>query len=41
MTINVAEVSGIIRQQIESFDKGVEVKETGTVLQTGDGIARV
>jgi F-type H+-transporting ATPase subunit alpha len=41
MAINVAEVSGIIRQQIESFDKGVEVRETGTVLQTGDGIARV
>ena len=41
MSINVAEVSGIIKQQIESFEKSVEVQETGTVLLTGDGIARV
>ncbi len=39
--INVAEVSGIIKQQVESFDQQVAVQETGTVLTTGDGIARV
>ena len=39
--INVAEVSGIIKKQVESFDQQVAVQETGTVLTTGDGIARV
>ena len=41
MQINVEEVSRVIRQQIEDYDKKVEVQETGTVLMVGDGIARV
>jgi len=41
MQLRVEEVSRIIRKQIEEFDRGVEVAETGTVLQVGDGIARV
>jgi F-type H+-transporting ATPase subunit alpha len=35
------EISNIIRQQIESYDKEVKVNNVGTVLQVGDGIARV
>jgi F-type H+-transporting ATPase subunit alpha len=35
------ESSNIIRQQIESYDKEVKVNNVGTVLQVGDGIARV
>ena len=41
MGINVEEISRVIRQQIEDYDKKVEVQETGTVLMVGDGIARV
>jgi F-type H+-transporting ATPase subunit alpha len=41
MEIKVEEISRIIRQQIEDYDKKVEVSETGTVLSAGDGIARV
>jgi len=41
MNIRAAEISDIIRKQIEDYDKRVEVAETGTVLTAGDGIARV
>ncbi|HET7001173.1 MAG TPA: F0F1 ATP synthase subunit alpha [Puia sp.] len=35
------EISAIIRQQINLFDLTTEMEEVGTVLQVGDGIARV
>ena len=35
------EISAILRQQLSGFDSGVELEEIGTVLQVGDGIARV
>ncbi|MCP4298145.1 MAG: F0F1 ATP synthase subunit alpha [Proteobacteria bacterium] len=41
MKIRASEISAIIQQQINDFDKTVEVKEVGTVLTVGDGIARV
>ncbi|MGB0645543.1 MAG: F0F1 ATP synthase subunit alpha [Bradymonadia bacterium] len=41
MEIKVEEISRIIRQQIEDYDRKVEVSETGTVLSAGDGVARV
>jgi F-type H+/Na+-transporting ATPase subunit alpha len=41
MDIRAAEISDIIRKQIEGYDKKVSVTETGTVLTAGDGIARV
>ena len=41
MDIRAAEISDIIRKQIENYDKKVQVTETGTVLTAGDGIARV
>ena len=41
MEIRAEEISQIIRKQIEDFDKKVAVTETGTVLEAGDGIARV
>src|SRR5690349_16849172 len=41
MDIRAAEISDIIRKQIEDYDKKVSVTETGTVLSAGDGIARV
>ncbi len=41
MDIRAAEISDIIRKQIEGYEQRVEVSETGTVLTAGDGIARV
>ncbi|MDF1536728.1 MAG: F0F1 ATP synthase subunit alpha [bacterium] len=41
MQIRAEEITEIIRKQIEGFEKTVDVKETGIVLSTGDGIARV
>ena len=41
MEIRAAEISEIIKQQIKGFDARVEVRETGTVLSTSDGIARI
>lgn len=35
------EVSAILRKQLAGFDSEVDVYEVGTVLQVGDGIARV
>ena len=35
------EISSIIRQQIEQYDQDVKVSNVGTVLQVGDGIARI
>nr|YP_010330250.1 ATP synthase CF1 alpha subunit [Porphyridium aerugineum]UNJ17966.1 ATP synthase CF1 alpha subunit [Porphyridium aerugineum] len=41
VNIRPDEISSIIRQQIEQYDQKVEVVNVGTVLQVGDGIARV
>ncbi len=41
MQISLDEISQIIKQQIGSFDRAAQVTETGTVLTSGDGIARV
>ncbi len=41
MQIRAEEISQIIRKEIEGFDEKVAVMETGTVLEAGDGIARV
>ncbi len=40
-SIKPAEVSKILRQQLEGIQTGVELEEVGTVLQVGDGIARI
>ncbi len=39
--IKPAEVSQILRQQLEGFKSQAELEEVGTVLQVGDGIARI
>ena len=39
--IKPSEVSEILKQQIDGFKSGVELEEVGTVLQVGDGIARI
>jgi F-type H+-transporting ATPase subunit alpha len=39
--IKPAEVSKILKQQLEGIQTGVELEEVGTVLEVGDGIARI
>ncbi len=39
--INPAEVSAILKQQLANYDTMSNIDEVGTVLQIGDGIARV
>ncbi|MDP7629769.1 MAG: F0F1 ATP synthase subunit alpha, partial [SAR324 cluster bacterium] len=41
MKIRAEEISAIIRKQIENFDKQATKTEVGTILEVGDGIARV
>jgi F-type H+/Na+-transporting ATPase subunit alpha len=41
VSIRPDEISNIIRQQIESYSQEVQVSSVGTVLQVGDGIARI
>ncbi len=41
MKIRAEEISNIIQQQVENFDKKAIKSEVGTVLEVGDGIARV
>src|SRR5512135_2242446 len=41
MQIKAEEISAIIKEKIKGFDKQADVKETGSVIQVGDGIAKV
>jgi F-type H+-transporting ATPase subunit alpha len=41
MQIKADEISSIIKEKIKGFDKRVDVSETGSVIQVGDGIAKV
>ncbi|KQC07744.1 MAG: ATP synthase subunit alpha [Smithella sp. SDB] len=40
-TIKAEEISQIISEQIKSYEKKLDISETGTVLSVGDGIARI
>jgi F-type H+/Na+-transporting ATPase subunit alpha len=39
--IKAAEISAILKKQLSGFESGATLEEVGTVLQVGDGIARV
>ncbi len=41
MAINVAEITSILKQEIANFHQQVNVTEVGTVIEVGDGIARI
>jgi F-type H+-transporting ATPase subunit alpha len=41
MAINVAEISSILKQEIAGFEQKLSVSEVGTVIEVGDGIARI
>jgi F-type H+-transporting ATPase subunit alpha len=41
MQLRAEEISSIIKQQIQNYEKAALTTETGTVLSVGDGIARI
>jgi F-type H+/Na+-transporting ATPase subunit alpha len=41
MAIRPEEITAVIKKQIEGFGASTELKEEGSVLQVGDGIARI
>lgn len=41
VTIKADEIRNIIRERIEQYNREVKIVNTGTVLQVGDGIARI
>ncbi len=41
MGLNPEEVSSIIKREVEGFETKLEMESVGTVLQVGDGIARI
>ena len=41
MKLRPDEISDVIKKQIQEYQKNYEVSEFGTVIQVGDGIARI
>jgi F-type H+-transporting ATPase subunit alpha len=41
MQIKAEEITEVIKKQLKGFEAGVDIKEVGSVLQVGDGIAKV
>ncbi len=40
-TIRADEISRVLREEIENYERAVDVAETGSVISVGDGIARI
>src|SRR5438105_12439244 len=41
MAINVAEITSVLKREISSFEQQIQRTEIGTVIEVGDGIARI
>lgn len=41
MQLDSAKISKIIKDQIKNFESAIEQKQTGTVIEVGDGIAKI
>src|SRR6516162_7869044 len=39
--IRADEITSILRQEIENYERAIDVSETGSVISLGDGIARI
>src|ERR1700758_3259699 len=39
--IQADEISRLLREEIENYEKAINVSETGSVISVGDGIARI
>ncbi|MGD0389053.1 MAG: F0F1 ATP synthase subunit alpha [Tepidisphaeraceae bacterium] len=41
MAINVSEITSILKREIAGFEQRLQINEVGTVIDVGDGIARI
>ncbi|GIW75281.1 MAG: ATP synthase subunit alpha 2 [Phycisphaerae bacterium] len=41
MAINVAEITSVLKREIEAYEQKLQVADVGTVIEVGDGIARI
>ncbi len=41
MAINVSEITSVLKREIEAYEQKLQVSDVGTVLEVGDGIARI
>jgi len=41
MAINVAEITSVLKREISGFEQRLQINEVGTVIEIGDGIARI
>ncbi len=41
MAINVAEITSVLKKEISGFEQRLQINEVGTVIEVGDGIARI
>jgi F-type H+-transporting ATPase subunit alpha len=41
MALNVAEITSVLKKEIANFDQKLQMSEVGTVVEVGDGIARI
>jgi F-type H+-transporting ATPase subunit alpha len=41
MAINVAEITSVLKREIAGFEQKLQVSDVGTVIEVGDGIARI
>ena len=41
MNLKPDEISGLIKDQIKNYRNEMEISDFGTVMQVGDGIARI
>ena len=41
MNIKPEEITSIIKKEVEKYEKKLEKVDSGTIIQIGDGVARV
>jgi F-type H+-transporting ATPase subunit alpha len=41
MAINVAEITSVLKREIQAYEQKLQISDVGTVIEVGDGIARV
>ncbi len=41
MAINVSEITSVLKREIEAYEQKLQVSDVGTVIEVGDGIARI
>src|SRR5271168_1236580 len=41
MAINVTEITSVLKKEIAGFEQRLQINDVGTVIEVGDGIARI